>query len=176
MLSKSPAEYAPSSGRISTSLRPQAASEACTFCSVRMLSICSATLEGRVIWSRGSSGVPRFTAMTTSAPMARATSTGRLRVSPPSTSILPSICTGATAPGTDMLARIAVARSPGLKTTIWPVTTSVAMARKGIGSLSKSLVALGQCQPPQHGLERDAGDHALGQRQARRRGARTAGR
>ena len=41
------------------------------------------------------------------------------------------------APGTDMLARMAVARSPDFSTVIWPLTTSVAMARKGIGSLSK---------------------------------------
>ena len=114
------------------------ASEVPTFCSVRMFSICSATLKAEVIWSRCSSGVPRLTAMMTSAPMARAMSTGRLRVRPPSTSILPSICTGAMAPGTDMLARIAVARSPDFSTVIWPLTTSVAMARKGIGSLSKS--------------------------------------
>ena len=37
-----------------------------------------------------------------------------------------------------MLARMAVARSPLPSTTIWPETMSVATARYGIGSLSKS--------------------------------------
>ena len=67
--------------------------------------------------------------MTMSAPIARATSTGRLSVSPPSTSSWPSISAGAIAPGTDMLARIADASSPSLKTTALPVIRSVATAR-----------------------------------------------
>ena len=37
-----------------------------------------------------------------------------------------------------MLARIAVARSPSRRTTMSPDDMSVATARKGIGSLSKS--------------------------------------
>ncbi len=69
--------------------------------------------------------------------MARAASTGRLLVSMPSTSIMPSNSAGATAPGTDMLARMTLASSPFLKTTALPFTRSVATARKGIGSLSK---------------------------------------
>ena len=48
--------------------------------------------------------------------------------------------TGAKAPGTDMLARIASARSPSRRTTISPFCMSVAMARNGIGSRSKSLM------------------------------------
>ena len=40
-----------------------------------------------------------------------------------------------------MLARMAVARSPFSSTTILPVTMSVATARKGIGSWSKSVCA-----------------------------------
>ena len=75
--------------------------------------------------------------MTMSAPIRRATSTGRLSVRPPSTSILPSNSAGAITPGTDMLARITLASSPSLKTTDLPLTRSVATARNGIGSWSK---------------------------------------
>ena len=55
----------------------------------------------------------------------------------PSTSIMPPYSAGATAPGTDMLARITLASSPSLKTTALPVTRSVATARYGIGRSSK---------------------------------------
>ncbi len=113
------------------------ASEACTFCSVRMLIICPVTPKIEFSSSRFMSGVPRLTAITTSAPIARATFTGRLSVSPPSTSSLPSISAGSIRPGTDMLARITLASSPWLKTTGLPVTRSVATARNGIGSSSK---------------------------------------
>src|SRR5436309_5007628 len=54
----------------------------------------------------GSSGVLMSIAMTTSAPISRATSTGRLRSRPPSTSSHPSISIGATSPGRLMLARM----------------------------------------------------------------------
>ena len=54
--------------------------------------------------------------MITSAPIARATSTGRLRTSPPSTSSWPLTLSGAISSGTDMLARIAVVSSPRSKT------------------------------------------------------------
>ena len=57
---------------------------------------------------------------------------------PPSTRSRPSISTGAIAPGTDMLARIACATFPRPITTASPVSMSVAIARNGIGSLSKS--------------------------------------
>ena len=79
--------------------------------------------------------------MTTSAHSLRATSTGMLRTMPPSASTLPSCTTGENAPGIAMLARIAVARSPLSSTTISPVTMSVATARNGIGSPSKSAAA-----------------------------------
>ncbi len=98
------------------------ASEAWTFCSVRMLSICPVTPRMPFSCSRLSSGVPTFTAMMMSAPIARAVSTGRLLVSMPSTSIMPPNSAGATAPGTDMLARMTLASSPSLKTTALPVT------------------------------------------------------
>ena len=88
------------------------ASDARTFCSVRMLTICDVTPISDVTSSRRSSGVPRFTAMTMSAPIARATSIGRLSVSPPSTSSWPEISAGAIAPGIDMLARITFGSSP----------------------------------------------------------------
>ena len=112
------------------------ASEACTFCSVRMLIICPVTPKIELSSSRFMSGVPRLTAITMSAPIARATFTGRLSVSPPSTSSLPSISTGSISPGTDMLARITFASSPWLNTTGLPVTRSVATARNGICSSS----------------------------------------
>ncbi|MNZ90428.1 hypothetical protein D3C78_1093910 [compost metagenome] len=106
------------------------ASEACTFCSVRMLSIWLDTPKIPVSCSRLSSGVPTLTAMMMSAPISsRAVCTGRLLVSMPSTSIMPSNSAGATAPGTDMLARITLANSPSRNTTALPVTRSVATAR-----------------------------------------------
>ncbi|MNN85979.1 hypothetical protein D3C81_2033290 [compost metagenome] len=78
-----------------------------------------------------------MTAMMMSAPMSlRVVCTGRLLVSMPSTRIMPSTSAGATAPGTDMLARMTLASSPSLNTTALPVTRSVATARYGMGSLS----------------------------------------
>ena len=96
------------------------ASCARTFCSVRMLSICDAYPTTDCSWSRDMSGVPMFTAMTMSAPIARTMSTGRLLTSPPSPRMRPSISTGANMPGTDMLARIAWYRRPDSKTTCLP--------------------------------------------------------
>ena len=57
-------------------------------------------------------GFGTATAMTTSAQVCRAMSTGTLRVRPPSPRIRPSMLTGENTPGTAMLARIASARSP----------------------------------------------------------------
>ena len=90
--------------------------------------------------SRGSSGKPTSTAITTSTPMARAMSTGMLSAMPPSTSRCPSRCTGANTPGADRLARIALVRSPEPMTTVSPLSRSVATARNGVGSWSKSLM------------------------------------
>ncbi len=70
--------------------------------------------------------------------ISRMTSTARLPTSPPSTSRWPSTQTGASTPGTDMLARIATARSPSAMTCISPVSISEAIARNGIGRSSKS--------------------------------------
>jgi hypothetical protein len=127
--SKSVDENVPSCGSIRMSVGFSNASDARTFCSVRMLIICDVTPNTLLIDSRVASGVPTLTAMTMSAPIARATSTGRLLTSMPSTSSRPPISAGAIAPGTDMLARIADASSPSLKTTAVPVTRSVATAR-----------------------------------------------
>lgn len=56
------------------------------------------------------SGVPTLTAITISAPIARAVSTGRLLVSMPSTSIMPPNSPALQRkPGTDMLARMTLA-------------------------------------------------------------------
>ena len=87
---------------------------------------------------RGSSGKPTSTAMTTSTPMARAMSIGTLSVMPPSTSSRRSRSTGANTPGADRLARIALVRSPERMTIVSPFSRSVATARKGVGSSSKS--------------------------------------
>jgi hypothetical protein len=138
MSSNALAEKPPSCGSIRMSVGFSEASEARTFCSVRMFTICAVTPSTLWMASRDDSGVPRLTAMTISAPIARAMSTGRLFVSPPSTSSLSPISAGAIAPGTDMLARMTDASSPSLNTTARPVTRSVATARYGIGSWSKS--------------------------------------
>ena len=110
---------------------------ACTFCSVRMLTICVVMPTTLPSVSRPASGVPMLTAITTSAPMRRATSTGRLFTSPPSPSTRPSTSSGENTAGTDMLARSAAARSPWSSTTAWPVSMSVATARNGVGRPSK---------------------------------------
>ena len=83
-------------------------------------------------------GFGTATAMTTSAQVCRAMSTGTLRVSPPSPRMRPSMLTGENTPGTAMLARIASARSPRSRTTISPLCMSVATARKGMGNWSNS--------------------------------------
>ena len=88
--------------------------------------------------SASKSGVLMSTAITTSAPISRTTSTGMLATMPPSTSSRPSSSTGENAPGIDMLARIAVTRSPRAMTTFSPVTMSAATTRRGIGRRSKS--------------------------------------
>jgi NTE family protein len=58
------------------------------------------------------SQIQDFDQLAISTPISRATSIGRLDESPPSTSMRPSVSTGANTPGADRLARIAVARSP----------------------------------------------------------------
>jgi len=103
---------------------------------------CPAIATAEVSCLRVSGGVEMLTAMTTSAHSLRASSIGRLLAMPPSTSRRPSISTGAIAPGTAMLARIAWATLPRSSTTDSPVSMSVAIARNGIGSLPKSLMPI----------------------------------
>ena len=76
------------------------------------------------------------TAMTTSAPRSRASSTGRFSTSPPSTRRRAPYGTGEKTPGIDMLARIASARLPPERTTFSPDTMSVATQRNGMGRSS----------------------------------------
>ncbi len=90
---------------------------------------------------RSRSGVPMSTTMARSTPISRATSTGMLSTMPPSTNSRPSSSTGANTAGIDMLARITWGRWPRRNTTFSPLAMSVATARNGIGSLSKSRVS-----------------------------------
>ena len=85
----------------------------------------------------------RSTAITTSAPSARATLTGTGLTRPPSTSRRPLLRTGVTMPGTAMLARTASVSSPLRATTSAPVSQSVATAAKG--SARSSISAPGTC-------------------------------
>ncbi len=104
-----------------------------------------ATVSADVRSSRLSGGVEMLTAMMTSAHSWRAWSIGRLLAMPPSTSRRPSISTGAIAPGTDMLARMACARLPRFSTIESPVSMSVAIASNGIGRSSKLDTPIAGC-------------------------------
>jgi len=101
-----------------------------------MPTICCATSAGELIAPRFLSGVPMSTAITMSAPRSRATSTGRLSVRPPSTSVRPFTSIGEKRPGAAMLARIATGSEPWSNTTRSPVSRSVAIARNGIARSS----------------------------------------
>ena len=104
--------------------------------------------------------------MTTSAHSLRASSIGRLLAMPPSTSSRPSISTGAIAPGTDMLARIACAMLPRSSTTASPVSMSAATRGTGSGSFWKSVMShAGVGQDAEEASIDDAGEHALRQRE-----------
>ena len=135
----------PSSGAISTSRGPSDAICRSTLALPRKLISCVPTVNAELIASRFIAGVEMLTAMTTSPQSLRASSIGRLLAIPPSTSRRPSISTGAMAPGTDMLARIARDRLPRESTTASPVSMSAATARNGIGSLSKSPTSTACC-------------------------------
>ena len=127
-----------------TSLPVSVASCAFSFDSMAMFIAWPATASALPRFSREATGLPSGTAMITSAHSLRATSTGRLRTSMPSTYSRPSTSTGANAAGTAMLARIATARSPRSNTLMSPLSRSVATARNGIGSRSK----FGVCRAP----------------------------
>ncbi len=105
---------------IRTSLSVSVASWAFSLASIAMFMAWPATPIKVPSLSRATRGLATGTAITTSAQVWRATSTGTLRTSMPSTSSRPSCSTGANAPGTAMLARIATARSPLSNTTISP--------------------------------------------------------
>ncbi len=109
-------------------------------CFISTSSICMVIENGEVSSLSLSSGAPTSTAMTRSAPIALTTSTGTLLTMPPSTSSRPSTRIGANAAGTDMLPRIASARSPRPNTTASPVAMSVATARNGIDRSSNDSV------------------------------------
>ena len=77
--------------------------------------------------------------MMTSAPISRASDTGRLSRRPPSTSMRSWITTGAKTPGSDIEARIAMPRLTSFcSTTRSPETRSVAMAPNGMASSVRS--------------------------------------
>ena len=125
-----------------------------TSCGLKLFLCRSESLRTRIasIWleidsaessaSRGCKGKLTSDTMRISACIARATLMGRFSANPPSTSRRPFDSTGANTPGADMLARMAIARSPLSITTALPVSKSVATARNGVGSKSKSVLLL----------------------------------
>ena len=121
-----------------TSCGPIAAFDSFTFRAVAALVTWLMIFTRLVSFSLPAGGVPMLTAMRTSAPALRAVITGKFSATPPSTSSRPSISIGAKRPGNAMLARMASATFPRDRTIPSPLATSVAVARKGIGSLSKS--------------------------------------
>ena len=129
------AECFPRSGRTSTS---GSALKSRLRLPLSRLLTCEAT-PSEVSYSSGSSGgLAMSIATVTAAPNAFATSIGRLFTTRPSTSFWPSQSTGGKNTGIDMLARTARARSPRARITRSPVARSVATARNGIASRSKS--------------------------------------
>ncbi len=82
-------------------------------------------------------GEPTFTAITTSAPMARATSAGTLLSTPPSLSSSSPSRTGSKTAGMAIEARSARSRGPVPSTTVSARLMSVATQRNGIGRSSK---------------------------------------
>ncbi|MBA1333809.1 MAG: hypothetical protein HPY66_0202 [Firmicutes bacterium] len=82
---------------------------------------------------------PRFTPITTSAPILFTRSTGTGSIRPPSASVLPSSSTGTNIPGIAILALMALYKYPFLKITCLPLSRSVATIAKGLRSSSKVL-------------------------------------
>ena len=126
-----------SAGDIRMSRGVSSLSDVRTFCVVRMLRLCDVSPRMDVSCSFVFNGVPMFTAITMSAPIAFTTSIGRLLTMPPSPSSRPLTSNGSNRPGTDMLARIATYSGPRSNTISSPVTMSVATARNGMGNWSK---------------------------------------
>ena len=126
---KSPDVNSERSGVMRRSFGQMLSIDACTFCSVRIFTICPMTPTTLSNFSRPKSGVPTLIAMTRVAPNSRASATGRLSVRPPSTRSASPKGTGANAPGIDIDARIACANVTFLEsTTLAPVIRSVAIA------------------------------------------------
>lgn len=73
------------SGVMRTSSSVRLASDSRTFCSVSRFTICAMTPTTELSSLRFERGVPTLTTISTCAPMLRASSTGRLSTSPPST-------------------------------------------------------------------------------------------
>ena len=121
-----------------TSWGPIAAFDSFTFRAVAALVTWLMIFRRLVSFSLPAGGVPMLTATRTSAPFFRAVTTGKFSATPPSTRRRPSSSTGAKSPGKAMLARIASATFPFERTIPSPLATSVAVARKGMESLSKS--------------------------------------
>ena len=102
----------PMSMTIFTSCGPRVSSCWRSLAPISTSSVRATSVSGELRSSSSGVGFGTAAAMTTSAQVSRAMSTGTLRVRPPSPRIRPSIVTGANTPGTAMLARIARARSP----------------------------------------------------------------
>ena len=115
-----------------------------------MLTIWLATATALVSSRSSSSGVPTLTAMMISAPSWRATSMGRLRTSPPSTSGRPLTRSGANTPGTAIEARRALNSGVWSCVTMSPESRSVATARKGTGRARSGVSA---CSAGSRGVE-----------------------
>ena len=79
--------------------------------------------------------------MTTSGPISRARSVGKLSTSSPSTYKLSPSRTGAKIPGSDMVDLIARPIGPVENTCAFPETKSVATQRKGIGRSSNDFTS-----------------------------------
>ena len=131
-------ERSPRSGRSRVSPGPSDAKVRSVFSSISTPTIWLSTAPGLPSCASGNRGEPTSTTTIGIRPIARTSSTGTLSAMPPSTNRRSPTFIGANAPGTDMLARIATARSPSANTTFCPLTMSAATARNGIGSASKS--------------------------------------
>ena len=97
------------------------------------------TLPLRVKSSAVLSGSCTLSPITTSAPIFRATSTGKLLLIPPSTNTISPFRIGVKAPGIAILARIASISEPLWYTYSASPIISVETQAKGIGNLLKSI-------------------------------------
>ncbi len=95
-----------------------------------------ASIAGSVRRWRPKISEERSTAITRSAPIARASDTGTGLTSPPSTSTDPSRSTGMNNPGTAMEARTASSVEPRRSHNSAPVCSEVATAANGMGNSS----------------------------------------